>query len=63
MVAPFGMYALRQVSIDLAEFRFSFEYLLCSIAKFNYHKTRHQASASMYAGRVSELSRYEDRIR
>jgi len=35
-----------------------FEYPLCSIVKFNYHKTRHQASASMDAGRVSELSRY-----
>jgi hypothetical protein len=33
------------------------EYLLCSIVNFNYHKTRHQASASMDAGRAPELSR------
>jgi hypothetical protein len=50
--------SLRHHLLDLGEIQTLPEYPLCSIVKFNYHKTRHQASASMDAGRVSELSRY-----
>jgi len=34
------------------------QYPLFSMLKFNYHKTRHQASALTDAGRASEPSRY-----
>jgi hypothetical protein len=58
IVALFEMRCAEVRSALIEGIQMFLEYPLCSMVKFNYHKTCHQASASMDAGRAPELSRY-----